>query len=145
MPLKFLKNLTDYLLGWPGFGLLVIFVTTAGMYLDSGNFTGVKGRAVIQNLLTGHTLKFEGYAFYYAGDGKVFGEVAQNYDVGKWEAFESVYCEQWQIWGNGIRRCFAIEKDGDRFRRTGTGFPFDENDAPIDEFLRLEGNQIYSR
>jgi hypothetical protein len=144
MQLKLLRTLTDLFVGWPGLTVVVVIVISVGIYLDSGNFTSVRGRTAIQNLLTGHTLKFEGYAFFYRSDGKVVGEVAQNYDVGVWEAFENVYCEQWQIWGDGIRRCFAIETDGDRLRRTGTGFPFDENDAPINEFQRLEGNQIYS-
>lgn len=145
MQFKLLRTLTGIFIGWPGLTVVVVIVISVGVYLDSGNFTSVRGRTTIQNLLSGHTLKFEGYAFFYRKDGKVVGEVAQSYDVGVWEAFENVYCEQWQIWGDGIRRCFAIETDGDRLRRTGTGFPFDENDAPINEFQRLEGNQIYSR
>ena len=133
-----------FFVGWPGLTVIGVFVISVGMYFDSGNFTGVSGRTAIQNLLTGHTLKFEGYAFYYRSDGKVLGVVAHNYDVGVWEAFENVYCEQWEVWGDGIRRCFSIEADSDRLRRIGTGFPFDEIHAPVNEFKRLEGNQVYS-
>ena len=145
MQFKTLRTLADFFIGWPGLTVAVILTVSLGIYFDTGNFTAVKGRTTIHYLLSGHTLKFEGYAFFYRSDGKVLGEVAQNYDVGTWEAFEKVFCEQWQLWGEGTRRCFSIETDGNRYRRIGTGFPFDDNHAPISEFQRLEGNQIYLR
>ena len=137
-----LRKLIAYFTGWPGLAALSIIGSAIGLYLENKGFTAVTERTAIHQLLAGHTLKAEGYRFYYAGDGRAVGEVIKNVDVGRWEAFDNVYCEQWQVWGGGIRRCWALETDGDRVKRTGTGFPFNENDPTVNELQRVEGNQV---
>ncbi|MEM7294608.1 MAG: hypothetical protein AAF420_14605 [Pseudomonadota bacterium] len=134
-----------YLLGWPGLVVGVAIAMATALYLDARSFKAVTNSALIEQLLEGYTLKSEGFSFYYASDGRVVGEVSGTYDVGEWEALDNVYCEQWQVWGEGVRRSWTISTAEDRVRRKGFGYPFNENDLPVNEFSRVKGNQIYSQ
>ena len=145
MLVKYLRTLVAYFVGWPGLTLVLVATFVATLNNDAKRFTELSNQQSIEDLLTEHTLKAPEYAFYYRPDGKAFGSVGHTFDVGTWEAHDAVYCEQWRIWGEGLRRCWTLAIQGDRVKRTGTGFPFNENDPPVNEFQRVEGNRVYSQ
>ena len=113
------------------------------MYSRSKGFVDLSSRDEIFHLLDGYTLKADGYLFYYASDGVAVGRVGNVFDTGTREVFEGAYCEQWQIWGRGEQRCWSVQVEGDRVKRTGMGAAFNAYDAPTNEFERLPGNHIY--
>ncbi|MEM7206651.1 MAG: hypothetical protein AAF434_02390 [Pseudomonadota bacterium] len=145
MQIKHVRELLRDLLGWPGVAIAAVASMAVALQLDSHRFEKVNGKSAIYALLADHTLKADGYAFFYQTDGRVIGQVGATYDVGEWEALDDVFCEKWNVYGNGTRRCWSVEIDGNQVRRTGSGFPFNENDLPVNLFERLAGKHVYNQ
>ncbi|MEM7294112.1 MAG: hypothetical protein AAF420_12065, partial [Pseudomonadota bacterium] len=108
------------------FGGLCVVVLIFAAWFASEHFFGEQELPVLEGeeiaeMLTGNTLRGEGFQLYYEADGVMRGWLRGHLDSGTWWVKSDHYCVRWKVWGYGDDLCWYVKREGERIIRNGVG------------------------